>query len=414
MQISEQTLRRFILGRQGLWPGRRWMGKDGAVQALRSVEAVQVDPLNVVARSHEIALWGRVLDFYPENLENLLYCQRQFFEYGGGLFIYPMEELPYWRVPMERAVASGRWRRFADGHPELLQQVRTSLQERGPLGPRDFAGNERVERNYRGRKDTSLALYYLWLSGEVMIVQRRQAERLYDFRQRLIPPELDYAVEETEAEAYFSLKCVAHQGLVREKRYKNSLMWYFTREVSAAEASQVAAGLIEKGALARVRVEGRKDIYLVLQEDLADLETLDAGGVPDAWSPLDTTTGEEVVFLAPLEIASARGRAADLFEFEYIWEVYKPADTRRWGYYTLPILYHDRLVGRLDPKLDRNTGTLQIKGFWLEPGVSADDLAFRYALARGLRRFKNFLGAGFLDPGGIPFGGLRTWLGDIL
>ncbi len=116
----------------------------------------------------------------------------------------------------------------------------------------------------------------------------------------------------------------------------------------------------------RVAIEGSKDDSYALAEDLPLLETLEAGKIPEAWRPLGPTTEEEAVFLAPLDIVSARGRAAQLFDFDYVWEVYKPVEKRRWGYYTLPILWGDRLVARLDPKLDRKTGTLEIKGFWLE------------------------------------------------
>jgi hypothetical protein len=93
-----------------------------------------------------------------------------------------------------------------------------------------------------------------------------------------------------------------------------------------------------------------------------------------------------------LEIVSARGRAKQVFDFEYIWEVYKPAHQRRWGYYTLPILYGDDLVARLDPKLDRKTNTLHILGFWLEDDAPKDE-AFANALGRGLARFAKFVGA---------------------
>ena len=103
------------------------------------------------------------------------------------------------------------------------------------------------------------------------------------------------------------------------------------------------------------------------------LATLAADQVPAAWQPLVTTTLDEVTFLAPLDIVSARGRAKVWFDFEYIWEVYKPAHQRRWGYYTLPILYGDRLVARFDPKLDRTTNTLVINGMWLEDDALAED-----------------------------------------
>ena len=129
-------------------------------------------------------------------------------------------------------------------------------------------------------------------------------------------------------------------------------------------------------------MDGREK-YLVLGEAIVALDSLEKGKIPKGWKPKETTTLEEVTFLAPLDIVSARGRAKKLFGFEYLWEVYKPAHQRRWGYYTLPILYGDDLVARLDPKLDRTTMTLQIKGFWHEDDAPVKDVDFADALAKG-------------------------------
>ena len=146
-----------------------------------------------------------------------------------------------------------------------------------------------------------------------------------------------------------------------------------------------------------VRVEGWRATQVALGSDAGVLAELEAGHVPAAWSPVETTTEEEATFLSPLDPVSARGRAKPLFGFEYTWEVYKPAAQRRFGYYTMPILWGDRLVGRFDPKLDRATGTLIINGLWLEDRAFARDEAFADALAGGMARFVRFLGAARLD-----------------
>jgi uncharacterized protein YcaQ len=109
------------------------------------------------------------------------------------------------------------------------------------------------------------------------------------------------------------------------------------------------------------------------------------------------TTTDEVVFLAPLDPVSARGRAKVLFGFDYIWEVYKPKEKRKFGYYTLPVLWGDRLVARFDSKLDRPTNTFVILGLWLEDEALGRDEAFAEALGRGFTRFVAFLGANKLD-----------------
>ncbi len=122
--------------------------------------------------------------------------------------------------------------------------------------------------------------------------------------------------------------------------------------------------------------------------------------MPVAWTPLETTTTEEAVFLAPLDPVSARGRAKVLFGFDYVWEVYKPEHQRTFGYYTLPVLWGDRLVARFDSKLDRTTNTFVILGLWLEDEALGKDEAFAEALARGFARFVTFLGASKLDATG--------------
>jgi uncharacterized protein YcaQ len=157
----------------------------------------------------------------------------------------------------------------------------------------------------------------------------------------------------------------------------------------------------------QVQIEGGRDAYLVLKEDVPALESLAKGQVPKGWNPKDTTTLEEVTFLSSLDIVSARGRAKKLFDFDYVWEVYVPAEKRRWGYYVLPILYGDDLVARLDPKLDRTTMTLDIKGFWHEDDAPVKDLDFADALAKGLIRFAKFVGAKKVDVSAVKPAGLR-------
>src|SRR6476660_8194702 len=102
LTIDIDTARRFILGKQGLWPGRRWRGVQGAEQAMRAIEFLQLDPLQIVARSQDIQLHSRVLDTRPGMWEELAYQQRKFFDWGGWLAVRPMDDLPYWRVVMRR------------------------------------------------------------------------------------------------------------------------------------------------------------------------------------------------------------------------------------------------------------------------------------------------------------------------
>lgn len=391
--ISQQTARRFVLGRQGLWPGRRWKGKRGVAQAIRTCEAVQLDPLIVIARSQDIVLHSRVLDYKPEYLYKVAYEERQAFDYGGWLAMYPMSDLPYFRFHMSRRAHEEYVAYFVEGHKDLLRHVREELRRRGPLGNRDFDGKRVQGWSYRGRKETAVALFDLWLSGELMIHHRNGFDRVYDFRENIAPKEFDYIASDEETEEFFARKSVAFHGLLREAGVRISLDDYMRRRYDRGEAARKLSGWIESGLLRQVQVEGGRETFLVLAEDVPALESLEKGWVPKGWNPKETTTLEEVTFLAPLDIVSARGRAKKLFDFEYTWEVYTPANKRRWGYYVLPILYGDDLVARLDPKLDRRTMTLEIRGFWHEEDAPVKDADFANALAKGLIRFARFVEA---------------------
>ena len=408
--ISKITYRRFILGRQGLWPGRRFKGLPGAESALRQMEALQLDPLCMVARSQDIAMYGRVLDYKPAHLYKMAYQQRKAFDYGGWLFMYPMSEFPYWRLHMQHRAQSGiYYESFTHPPADLVKFVLNELRERGPLGNRDFEGPKVSAWSYRGRKEASIALYYLWLTGEVMISSRKGFDRIYDLRERVLPGEFDFSVTDSEVEDYFSRKSIAFMGLARESTWRTDLSYYLQRDVTRGEAKERIERLIGQGIVSRLGVEGSKDVQLHLNSDQQYLSDLEAGSIPKKWKPAGPTTQEEVTFLAPLDIVSARGRAKKAFDFEYLWEVYKPAHLRRWGYYTLPILYGDDLVARLDPKLDRKTNTLHVLGFWLEDDAPQDE-PFADALANGLKRFADMIGAVKFDLSGIKPVKLRSYL----
>jgi hypothetical protein len=405
--ISKQTHRRFLLGQHGLWPGRRFAGVDGAAAAIRQMEALQLDPLNITARSQDIALHGRVLDYRPEHLYQVAYRQRQFFDYGGSLFMYPIEEFPHFRALMPRTENYSRHILLKKNHPEAMPQVLAALRANGPMSNRDFTGNPHVTWSYRGRKDTAVALYYLWLLGEVMITDRRGFDRIYDLRERVLPKKFDRVSPVEKAEDFFARKTLAMLNLMREKRFRAAWQGNIDRLVSAEEAQKKLDELHERNVIAPLRIEGSNETWIAFTDDLPLLADLEAGRVPSAWTPLGPTTQDEVTFVAPLEMVTARGRARQVFDFEYVWEVYKPAEQRRWGYYVLPILYGDDLVARLDPKLDRKTMTLHILGFWLEDDAPRD-ASFADALAGGLKRFAELVGAEKVNLSGIKPAKLRA------
>jgi uncharacterized protein YcaQ len=411
--INSDIARRFILGKQGLWPGRRWRGIKGTEQAMREIEYLQLDPLQIVARSHDIQLHSRVLDYTPGLWEDLAYGQRKFFDWGGWLAVRPMDELPHWRVVMRRerdaeADTGPRIRNMGREHADAIAEMRSILRERGTEGTEGTVSNRDFEmaartrtHSYRGRKDSALALYYLWRTGEVMTHHRERFERAYALTETVVPAHLIHESDEDEADRFLIKKDVSFSVLSRLSRTSDA----FHRGMPFGKAARLREAMLADGDLIEVQVEGwnargrgkGKTVYYALGSDAKALRELSQGRVPKAWTPLETSTSEEVVFLAPLDPVSARGRAKVVFGFDYVWEVYKPAHQRRFGYYTLPVLWGDRLVARFDSKLDRATDTFVILGLWLEDGTLGKDEAFAEALARGFARLVAFLGASKLD-----------------
>ena len=407
IEISAVTARRYVMGRQGLWPGRRWSGLDGVGSAMRAMEDLQLDPLVVVARAHDLALAGRVVGYAIDDWAILTYERREFFEWGGWLAVRPMEELPFFRVIMRREREQAHWVEVEREHADAIEEMRTVLRSGREVSNRDFAMRDRTRiDDYRGRKDSALALHYLWRVGEAMVVRRERFERVYALTEAVAPAWALRDVDEAEAEDVLFRKAVAADGLTK----LTSIDSFLRRKDRVAALAAWRERRLADGTLVEVRVEGWRATQVALGSDVGVLAELEAGRTPAAWSPLGATTIDEATFLSPLDPVSARGRAKPLFGFDYVWEVYKPVEKRSFGYYTMPILWGDRLVGRFDPRLDRSTGTLVINGLWLEDPALARDAAFAEAMARGMTRFRAFLGARRLDLSALSRSPLRSRL----
>jgi uncharacterized protein len=279
------------------------------------------------------------------------------------------------------------------------------LAKQGTVSNRDFAMGDRTRvDNYRGRKDSALALHFLWRIGDAMVTHRERFERTYALTEAVAPRALIREHDEAEAEDYLMRKEVASNGLTPVLRVGD----FLRRKVLPGELAAWRDRMLADGALIEVTVEGWRAPHLALGSDRKTLDALLEEGTPGAWAPLEATTDEEATFLAPLDPVSARGRAKRLFDFDYVWEVYKPAHLRRWGYYVLPILWGDRLVARFDSKLDRSTMTLVINGLWLEDDALGRNPDFAAALHLGMARFRRFLDAKRVDARMVKQPKLRT------
>ena len=374
------------------------------------MEHLQLDPLQVAARSQDIALHSRVADYTPGLWEELCYRDRKFFDWGGWLAVRPIEELPHWRTVMRRERDHPRWRAFARQHRKVIEEMRALAHVRTTITNRDFAMHTRRRiDDYRGRKDSAVALYHLWRIGELMTHHRERFERVYSLAESIAPKDLLSESTEAEADDFLIKKNIAFQGLHR----LNAFGPMIGRSLKSAEIARIREKLLTDGEVIQVQVEGWKTQYYALASDAPNLRELSAGRTPHEWRPFETTTLEEVTLLAPLDVVMARNRAQILFDFDYVWEVYKPSHQRKWGYYTLPILWGDALVARIDLKLDRASMTLIVCGFWLEDRHTVTNSDFVEALAKGLARFMRFLGATRLDASAVKPRALQRMLAAV-
>jgi hypothetical protein len=369
---------------------------------MTACEHVQLDPLVIVARSHDLMLHSRVSAYQPEIFDDLSFADRAFFDWGGWLAVRPMQELPYWRVLMNRGRKSLGKRHV---HAPAMDEMRAVLRERGVVSGRDFdAAQRKAVTHYRGRKDSSVALYRLWYIGEAMTHHRDGFERVYAATETVAPAHLLVAADEDEADRFMARKQIAFAGIGRV----GPLSRILGRKVAKAEVLRIERELLDRGDIVPVDVEGWRGQHFALASDVDDLRVVANGRVPKAWKPIETSTDEEVTLLSPLDPVSARGRAKAVFDFDYVWEIYKRPEHVVYGRYTLPMLWRDQLVGRIDTRLDRKANALIVNGAWLEASATADDPDFRAAFAAGIKRMITFLGTERVDAKAVNNRRLRT------
>jgi uncharacterized protein YcaQ len=355
-------------------------------------------------------LHSRVAGYEPRFFDALAYEDRLFFDWGGWLAVRPMAELPYWRTLMRRDREHPRMQLIADHHADAVAEIRNVLRDRGTLANRELEATDRPSiLGYRGAKEPSLALYYLWRVGDAMTHHRNGFERVYAPTDAVAPADLIVEAPGAETDRFMARKAVAFAGIGRLGPLSTGLVRKVTRE----EEQRIERELVEAGEITAIAVEGGRAGQYVLTADIRRLDEVARGRVPKAWAPLETTTEEEVTLLSPLDPVHARGRAKTLFDFEYVWEIYKRAELVQFGRYTMPILLGDRLVGRLDPRIDRKRSTFVINGVWTENPAAVRDPQFVDALRLGVQRAMAFLGVERVDAAAVKSPALRRVLATL-
>jgi len=386
IDLSRDVARRFLVLRHLLAPPRALPAEpESVLRVMDRVGSLQFDPLEIAGRNHDLVLLSRIAGYRRDWTDRWLYQDRVLYEtYNKMLSIVPTAELPWYRLTWDRNHAEHAGGTF-DEHAPLVEELLGRIRDGGPLLPRDVGPRAAIEWYWRPTNQVRAILEALSEAGILGISRRERNLRVYDLVERLFPAELlAQRVPEWEQRRHRLLSRYRAGGLLGAGG--QSELWYGTGR-NAAERKVLRAELVARGEIVPVAVEGVKGERFVVDSELPILEQ--AGREVAAGEP-PGGVARGVAFLAPLDpLCWDRDLLRKLFDFDYVWEVYVPAAKRRWGYYVLPILFGDRLVGRIEPRIERRAGTLRMAGLWWEDGfdpLAADGFAPAFAAAIAAHR----------------------------
>ena len=370
--ISVTALRRLVVAAQGYTPRAR-RGTAGEVeQTIRRLSCVQLDSITAVERSHRIVLGSRVGDYPRQTVTHLLGAGRVFEFWAHQACLIPVEDYPLYRHWM---TTDHPWRGDVLGrYPELAAEVRAAIRERGPLTSRAFEGRGGDTGGMWNWKPAKQVLEALWNSGEIVIAGRVNGfQRLYDLPERVLPREVrDAPAPDPETRLRELVRrAVLARGVLTDAGVAN----HWDLRGGAARITPVADELVAAGLLERLAVDDGRSTVLV-----------------PAGVALDPPRPSAAALLSPFDnLLWDRGFLRRVFGFDHVMEIFKRPPERVYGYYVLPFLWRDRIVGRVDLKSERSEGTLVAKAVHFEPGVRRSG-ALDDALDRALDRLRRTIG----------------------
>jgi hypothetical protein len=393
--IAQRTARRLTLNSL-LLNGRAKIraGKKGVAEVVSRLGYVQIDTISVIERAHHHVLWTRIPGYQPEHLHQALAREQSVFEYWGHAASYlPMRDYRFY-LPMMRSFhdPKGSWYRgWMDKYGSILHPVKERIRGEGPLAARDFENPAGHKGPWWDWKPAKAALELLFWRGELMIRERRGFERVYDLTERVLPAGTDTRMpDDGELGRFIVRRALGALGVAGEREIRDYIRIGDRRIVARALDEMQGAGEI-----ARVAVEGRKATFFSFPA------ALERAGRLRARPP-------RVEFLSPFDnLAIFRPRLMERFGFDYAFECYVPRHKRIHGYFVLPILFGEDLVGRLDPKADRANKRLLVRRLAIEPRF-ASAAGLLTGLASALSEFARFNGCEEATLEKIDPDGLKT------
>ncbi len=397
-QISLATARRFLAIRHLLAPPRALPAATESVLAVVDrLGSLQFDPLEVAGRNHDLVLAARIGGYHRELTDELLYGRRLLFEaYNKSLNLLPTRELPYYRITWTQLGAGMAGGLLAE-QAGLAEKLLATIAAEGPRSSADFERSGAIAWWWGPTSAVRAVLEALSVSGRLGLARREGNRRYYDLIERLFPSDLlAVRVPEREQLRHKLLSRFRAHGLLGASG--GGELWLGIGP--AALRTELRAELVDRGEIVPVVVEGLRGRRFVVADEmplLAQAEREIAAEASGAVSrPGDGPAG--AAFLPPLDpMMWDREALGPLYDFDYRWEVYTPAAKRRWGYYVLPILFGDRLVGRIEPRIDRPAKAVRILGLAWESGFDPMEApGFVAAFSAALNSYLAFGSAGKL------------------
>jgi uncharacterized protein YcaQ len=390
VKVTAEAARRFLVARHFLAPARSLAGgARGVLEVFRRLGSIQFDPIAVAGRTHDLVLHARVAGYEPGWCDEL-YERREIFEaYNKGLSLVPMSELAWFR-----GILSLRMPQLLADNAEVAEMVLERIRAEGPLSSLDFEREHGAATDWFGAPANTVraVLEAYAVTGVLGLARRDGGRRYYDLVERLLPAE------------------VLARELPLDEQLRHKMLSRFRAHglLSAGSGADIFSGLgaakpdprwpdhpgrnalreelVERGELVPVEVEGVRGKRFVVRDDVVLLEA------PPEPPP-------SVAFLPPFDaLVWDRGLLGSLFDFEYVWELFLPPAKRRWGWYVLPILFRDRFVGRIEPRIDRAEGRVHVLDVWWEDGFAPRrEEGFVDAMRDALRAYVRFADAGRVE-----------------
>ena len=353
------------------------IGKEGVRAVISHLGYTQIDTISVIERAHNHTLWTRCPDYQPEYLHQLLAEDKGIFEYWGhAMSFLPIEDYRFYMHAFKRfKTPSDQWSRMRlEKTKSLLPKIMKRIKSEGALGSKDFENTSTKKASgWWDWKPAKIGLELLYWQGKLMVASRENFHRKYDLTKRVLPAHINTkAPTKTEQVEFWISRALNSYGVATISEIKKHI-----HQVDKKAIENYIPKMVTKSKLVEIEIAGLKDSYFALPEFI------------ELSYPIKKVQNR-IHLLSPFDnFIIQRERIQKLFNFEYTIECYLPKPKRTYGYFVLPILWGENLVGRIDAKANRKSGELVIHALYLEPNFKPSNL-FTKSLAAQIKAFSLF------------------------